>query len=635
MPQQLNLLSHATGANPPPTTLKGVHFPRQTPRWGRKKRRAKNFILKAEKSAIIIKQGDVNTQAAAGHMSAGSVMVPCPCSDVKTAIAKTIPPPTSSLAGSPAAIKSPLKFAAWARGLADHPDCELVNYILSGILYGVDIGYTGLHKSSRIHNNWPSFNKHRDEAEKLILDDLSRGRCLGSFSAPPTSSFVGNPMGAYIKKRSSKIRLIHDLSWPPEHSINDSIDKDAFSLQYIKFDDITTTVKNLGPHCYMAKIDLESAFKHIMVKPEHWDLLGFTVKDKYTDKLSYYMCTCLPFGLRSSVKLFDRYAEAMEYIMYKNGVSKVFHYIDDYLTISSNYESCQSNFVTMLNVSAELGFSVQPKKVIRPSKCVEMLGIIIDSSSMELRISDERLCIIKEEITSWSHKKSCTKRQLLSLIGKLEFVSKVVRNGRSFLRRLIELSKKVKHLHHKIRINQSAMNDLRWWQNYMPHFHGVSILYDTHWSSSDTLKLWTDASDFGIGCVYKNLYLYEKFDNDLKNMPIAWRELYSILVCCSTWAHHFVGKRLLFNCDNEVVVHCLKYGVSKNCEIMTLYRKLLFIGACNNFECSAVYITSKNNLLADALSRGDIKKFLLHCKESDTMCSCKPVNVLNDLYLYR
>jgi predicted Zn-ribbon and HTH transcriptional regulator len=136
-------------------------------------------------------------------------------------------------------------------------------------------------------------------------------------------------------------------------------------------------VNSHGPHCYLAKLDIESAFKHIIVKYEQCDLLGFTLKDKHTDQLLYYISTCLPFGLRSSPKLFDQYAEGMEYIMYKNGVSQVFHYLDDYLTLSSDIETCQSNLSIMLNTCAELGFRIQPKKLVTPSKCVEMLGIVI------------------------------------------------------------------------------------------------------------------------------------------------------------------------------------------------------------------------------------------------------------------
>jgi hypothetical protein len=444
-------------------------------------------------------------------------------------------------------------------------------------------------------------------------------------------------MGAFIRKRSSKIRIITDLSWPKDASINDYIPKDQFTLQYIKFDDIVCKVKECGYLSYMAKIDLEAAFKHILVKRDQWELLGFTVKYKYdnVEKLLYYMCNTLPFGLRSSPKLFDLYAEGLEYIFYKNGVSYVCHYLDDSLTVSDNIVMCRKNLDIMLKTCRDLGLSIQPKKLVKPSTCVEMLGIVIDTKLMQLRISKERLSCIKEEIVSWSTKKWCTKRQLLSIIGKLEFISKVVRHGRSFVRRLIELSKKVKQLHYKIRLNRSALSHIKWWNNFLPYYHGVSIIYDDKWTSTDSLHMWTDAADHGIGCVFSNLYIYEQFSDSLKQKPIVWRELYAIVVACASWGHHFVGKRLLFSCDNEAIVYCLNSGVSKNVELMTLQRKLLFIGACHNFEFSAVYIRSKSNVLADALSRGDLERFFRNCKSANIMQRCNSVDIMCDLYNYR
>ena len=87
--------------------------------------------------------------------------------------------------------------------------------------------------------------------------------------------FVGNPMGAFMHKRSSKVRLVLDLSWPPKQSVKEYISKSECSLQYIKFGDIVKAVKLQGRYSNMAKLDIASAFKHIMVRQDQWNLLGF------------------------------------------------------------------------------------------------------------------------------------------------------------------------------------------------------------------------------------------------------------------------------------------------------------------------------------------------------------------------
>ena len=56
------------------------------------------------------------------------------------------------------------------------------------------------------------------------------------------------------------------------------------------------------------------------------------------------------------------------------------------------------------------------------------------------------------------------KRDLLSLIGYLQHASKAVRQGRSFVRRLITSSTVVRRLDGFVRLNLSARSDIVWWK---------------------------------------------------------------------------------------------------------------------------------------------------------------------------
>ena len=165
----------------------------------------------------------------------------------------------------------------------------------------------------------------------------------------------------------------------------------------------------------------------------------------------------------------------------------------------------------MLRTCKEIGFSVQPKKVEGPTKIIEYLGIVIDSEVMELRISETRLEEITKLLYEWKNRKSCVKRLLLSLIGKLGFVSNVVRPGRTFLRRMIELSKKVKHLHHHIRLNLECQKDIPWFIKYLPDWNGKSVFYDECWSSNCELDLYTDASNVGYGAYFRGHWISQSF----------------------------------------------------------------------------------------------------------------------------
>ncbi len=57
-------------------------------------------------------------------------------------------------------------------------------------------------------------------------------------------------------------------------------------------------------------------------------------------------------------------------------------------------------------------------------------------------LDHDKLCKILLLVKEWEHKKKATKRQLLSVQGKLIWVSRVVRYSRLFVQRIIAESKK-------------------------------------------------------------------------------------------------------------------------------------------------------------------------------------------------
>ena len=512
--------------------------------------------------------------------------------------------------------KSPLNTDVLRDGLRNHPDRDFVDKIIDYTTNGVPIGYQGPQVAQEAPN-WPSAHKFASAVTDIIQKDVTKGRKCGPFDHPPFSHMVVSPLGAFAKKRSpDKVRVIHDLSWAPGRSVNDHIPDDECSVQYISVDTAVDMVRKYGPGTLLAKIDLEDAFKHIVVRPEDWHLLGSSWQYRdANNKLhkDYYVDVVLPFGLRSSPQRFNMFADALQFIMLERGVTDLDHYLDDYITAGPpGSPICGNNLDTMLDTCKDTGFSVQPRKVVWPCTVLEFLGIIIDSIRQELRISEDRLAEVLAELTKWYHRRKCTKRELLSLIGKLTFVSRVVRSGRTFVRRMIELSKRVCYLHYKVTLNKEFQADIQWWLDYLPTWNGVSMFHDTQWVANSDLQLWTDASDIGYGAYFEGQWIAEAFTGDLRAVAaqsINYRELFAIVKAAATWGQHLAGKKVLFHCDNMAVVSILQSGVSRNTDIMKLVRSLFFVCACFDFECQAVWIAGCKNDIADALSRGQMDRF--------------------------
>ena len=113
-------------------------------------------------------------------------------------------------------------------------------------------------------------------------------------------------------------------------------------------------------------------------------------------------------------------------------------------------------------------------KVEGPLITLVFLGLELDSTLQHIRLPQEKLEKLQQELQLWKECKKTTKRNLLSLIGKLAFAARAVPAGRLFTRRLIALSSKVTKLHHRIRLNKEARRDIIWWQEFLPGWNGTA-----------------------------------------------------------------------------------------------------------------------------------------------------------------
>lgn len=482
--------------------------------------------------------------------------------------------------------KSPFDLNVWNFNLRDYPDRTFVDDLLNGIDNGLNIGFIG-DRNFRVSNNHFSAISNATAVAKELERELSLNRILGPFLSPPFTNFIGSPMGAIPKKRSEPVRwrIIHDLSWPPGNSINDSIPKELYKCRYDTLDNAIKQLKTLGAGALMSKLDLSDAFRHILVNKNDWELLGSTwpIEVNGTVSTGYFINAYLPFGLRSSPSLFLKYADSLVYVMEQRGVVPVWHYLDDFWSCGppAPHNQCKTNLDLMLSTCMDLGFKANPKKTTEPCTQLELLGIELDSVSQEARITESRLQKTTDLLMEWQSRKSCAKRQLQSLIGKLNFICSVCRPGRTFLRRMLDLLKKARHPTHHLRLHSGFFKDLRWWIYFLSDWNGRTFFYDEQWITNSCLHLYTDACTTSFGALFEEYWLYETFAmvGVANRRSIAFKELYAITMAITVWAELLQSRNIVFHCDNQAVVHIINSGSSRCPHIMTLMRYLFYVCA--------------------------------------------------------
>ncbi len=383
-----------------------------------------------------------------------------------------------SMIGHNTTLITPFKPKAWKRLLAGHPDHALVARVIIGMNLGVDVQYHGPRDINRLHvRNIPTVDNHEAAVTKEMEAEVKAGRRAGPFATPPLDHFIVSPLGAVTKPGSSKIRIIHHLSYPfGGESINKYVVHLACRLG--SFDDATRLVVMNGRGCMMSKIDVQAAYRCIPVRPADWGLLGMVWKDElYFDKV-------LPFGLGSSCSLWEDFSNALEWIICKEcNIQTITHYIDDCFVASrTQIEFAKQQLQLILAVYRYLGVPVSIDKLKGPCTVLDYLGILIDSVAMTASLTNDRLIVIRTTLLEWQQRTSCQLRELQSLVGLLNFAAKVVRPGRIFLRRMLDLLAATEQVESAvITLSKGFHADVRWWLAYMNEWNGVSVLYDLEW----------------------------------------------------------------------------------------------------------------------------------------------------------
>ena len=143
---------------------------------------------------------------------------------------------------------------------------------------------------------------------------------------------------------------------------------------------------------------------------------------------------------------------------------------------------CARNVQTITHLASRLGIPLAPDKLEEPTTRLVFLGILISTTCMETSLPDDKLHGLIADLQSWSSCKKCRKRDLLSLIGKLNFACRIIPAGCIFLRRLIDLSTTARLPHHHITMNREARHDIAWWLACLPFWNGRAIIPDPHWT---------------------------------------------------------------------------------------------------------------------------------------------------------
>jgi len=481
-------------------------------------------------------------------------------------------------------------------------------HILQGIEHGVDIHYIGTRKINRRSRNALSATKDertRRLVGEQILKDVAEGKKAGPFLHPPFPFFSVSPIGAVPK--GDGVRVIHNLSHPwGGNSINNNILPQKLLL--CRFDDACAHIRSVGQGCFFVKFDVEAAFKQVPVRIEDRPLLGLKWDGKY-----YYELT-LPFGMRSSGNRWEMYASALEWFFRHHlGIKLVIHYVDDFLFVVADFDEAVRQRDAVLALCIHLCIPMAAHKTLGPVTCGGFLGIELDTVALTARLPAKRLADLQQLLSTWDHtRRLVSVPDLQSLIGKLHFACKVVRPGRTYLRRLINMQTEMERAQQRgvwgpRRLSSEALADIRWWRQFIAQWNGHSIIYENEWTRWDdpSLLLYTDACLVGYGARHGNRWFKGRWTPEQlasamrkKKTSMPFLELHALVHAATVWGHLWAGKKITFMCDCQPAYYAIYRMSSKDSSMAALLRLLSTTAATHCFDFRCVHLSGRTNTLS-------------------------------------
>ena len=200
-------------------------------------------------------------------------------------------------------VPSQLNICKWESLLQDYWDKQL----LECLKFGFPLGFNRMCPLKHDKENHKSAILLPEDVNKYIEEERKFGAIIGPFQEQAIENLHYSLFMTRHKPNSENRRVILDLSWPRDESVNAGVDKNGymgseFKLTLPTIDDLTQELVKIGKGANIFKVDVSRAFRHLNLDPRDYDLLGINWGVMFID-------TRIPFGRRHGSQFFQRNSE--------------------------------------------------------------------------------------------------------------------------------------------------------------------------------------------------------------------------------------------------------------------------------------------------------------------------------------
>ena len=156
-------------------------------------------------------------------------------------------------------------------------------------------------------------------------------------------------------------------------------------------ENLATLKSLLNKGDYMINLDLTDAYLTVPIHPVSQKFLRFLFGNET------YQFTAMPFGLNIAPRVFMKIMKPVVASLRSQGIRLII-YLDDILIIASSVETLNLHKKMAIDLLASLGFLINYKKSnLIPSQQIVLLGMLIDSASMQFVLPQTKAVQIQKE----------------------------------------------------------------------------------------------------------------------------------------------------------------------------------------------------------------------------------------------
>ena len=496
-------------------------------------------------------------------------------------------------------------------------------YLIDGVSKGFDLGLDeSMMKGKRVFRNYPTAYEAKEKVSDALRARVEAGKTLklgafdGDASKLPGECATVVPMGAVAKKlEPDKVRPFSDHT----KTCLNAAARDRIEHTLDTYDEIA---KELKPG-YFARIeDVDAAFPVLPLHPRVWNHMLIwwydvdrPLEDQPEGPNTLYSHVFADFGTAPLPGIWDLFWKAIKAMAEHDGVLTLPmpHFVDDNTLIGPSEEEVNRVGEELSDYVEALGVPFKRLKTRKAADRQLVLGFWWDSVLRTRSLEEGKLEIYIDFLLEMASKSVLTLAELRVLIGRMHRASMTMPSGsKAFLGSVLKMLRGLRLPHHRRRMTKMARRDILKLVEILRSNHGQGYFDTSHLPWAD--PIWTDAmkdpSSAGWGwCCGDGQYDRGWYHGNKQRRWIDELEGDAVERAMTALGHKCANKRVPIYIDNSAFQLSLKKGWSHAERLTEIIKNLYSLSVEHNCVLVPIWISTHDNVGADALSRGDMERF--------------------------